>query len=165
MSMICSLRQAGETEIDRLLAHPEEIVDFLEDDAVEQDGEIDLDKAWHGIHFLLTGSAWEGDAPLGYLVAGGEEIGDEDVGYGPARALRPAEVAGFDAALAAISLDDFRQRFDPKVMMEQQIYPEIWDRTPDDDDTLGYLAEYFEVLKAFVRTSTENNKGLVIWLS
>jgi hypothetical protein len=165
MSMICSLRQAAETDIDRLLAHPEQIVDFLDEDAAGQGGEIDLDKAWHGIHFLLTGSVWEGDAPLGYLVAGGEDIGDEDVGYGPARALRPGEVAKFDAALAAISLDDFRQRFDPKAMMEQQIYPEIWDRHPDDDDTLGYLAEYFEVLKAFVRTSTENNKGLIIWLS
>src|SRR6187401_1556372 len=24
----------------------------------------DLDKAWHGIHYLLTGTAWEGPAPL-----------------------------------------------------------------------------------------------------
>jgi hypothetical protein len=165
MSMICSLRQAAEAEIDRLLADPEEIVDFLEEETAEPDGEIDLDKAWHGIHFLLTGSTWEGDAPLGYLVAGGEEIGDEDVGYGPARVLRPAEVARFDAALAAISRDDFRRRFDPRVMMEQRIYPEIWDRHPDDDDAPGYLTEYFELLKAFVHTSTEKNKDLIIWLS
>ena len=165
MSMICSLRQADEAEIDQLLADPEQIVDFLEEEAAESDGEIDLDKAWHGIHFLLTGSAWEGDAPLGYLIAGGEEIGDEDVGYGPARALRPGEVANFDAALAAISRDDFRRRFDPTVMMKQQIYPEIWDRRPDDDDSLGYLTEYFEALKAFVHNSRGNNKGLIIWLS
>jgi len=24
----------------------------------------DLEKSWHGIHYLLTGSAWEGDPPL-----------------------------------------------------------------------------------------------------
>jgi hypothetical protein len=23
---------------------------------------VDLDKTWHGIHYLLTGTAWEGDA-------------------------------------------------------------------------------------------------------
>src|SRR5215207_2984929 len=26
----------------------------------------DLEKAWHGIHFLLTGTAWEGDPPLSF---------------------------------------------------------------------------------------------------
>ena len=25
------------------------------------DRELDLDKAWHGLHFLFTGTAWEGD--------------------------------------------------------------------------------------------------------
>ena len=46
MSMICSLRQADEAEIDQLLADPEQIVDFLDEDVAGQDGEIDLDEAW-----------------------------------------------------------------------------------------------------------------------
>ena len=44
--------------------------------------EIDLDKSWHGIHFLLTGAAWEGERPLNFLILGGEEVGDIDVGHG-----------------------------------------------------------------------------------
>src|SRR5262245_51191373 len=32
-----------------------------------------LDKAWHGIHYLLTGTAWEGVLPLDFLVRGGVE--------------------------------------------------------------------------------------------
>src|SRR5688500_6275073 len=36
----------------------------------------DLDKAWHGIHYLLTGTAWEGAEPLNFLVAGGRPVGD-----------------------------------------------------------------------------------------
>lgn len=164
MSMICNLRQVDVAEIDDLLSHPEHIGDVLDSDKAGPGGELDLDKAWHGIHFLLTGSAWEGDEPLCYLIAGGQEVGDEDVGYGPARVLRPKEVAQFDAALAAISLDDFRRRFDPTAMMAQQIYPEIWDRDPREDDTLGYLAEYFDMLKTIVRNSAQMQKGLIVWL-
>ena len=164
MSMICTLRQIDAAEIDDLLSHPQHIGDVLDGDEAAQGAETDLDKAWHGIHFLLTGSAWEGDEPLCYLITGGQPVGDEDVGYGPARVLRPEEVAQFDAALAAISLDDFCQRFDPTTMMAQHIYPEIWDRDPREDDTLGYLAEYFDMLKTFVRDSAETRKGLLVWL-
>src|SRR5687767_14577361 len=45
----------------------------------------DLDKAWHGIHYLLTGTAAEGGKPLDFLVSGGREVGNVDIGYGPAR--------------------------------------------------------------------------------
>lgn len=40
----------------------------------EQDG-MDLDKAWHVLHFLFTGSDWSGDFPEGFLVACGEPVG------------------------------------------------------------------------------------------
>jgi hypothetical protein len=36
----------------------------------ENEGElVDLDKAWHGIHYLLTESDDEGNAPLDFLIA------------------------------------------------------------------------------------------------
>lgn len=119
MSMICILRQTEEAEIKRFLLNPDGIGDFLcgdEEAEMEErpEGEIDLDKAWHGIHFLLTGSAWEGAEPLCYLVTGGHQLGDEDIGYGPARALLPHEVAAFDAALSQVTVDDLRQRFNSK---------------------------------------------------
>ena len=58
MSMICILRQTEESDINHFLSNPDGIVDFLsgdEDEEMEErpEGEIDLDKAWHGIHFLL----------------------------------------------------------------------------------------------------------------
>ena len=52
--------------------------------------QLDVDKAWHGLHFLLTGTADGGAEPASYLLTGGEELGDdEDV---QARLLRPAQV-------------------------------------------------------------------------
>ena len=49
----------------------------------------DLDKAWHGLHYLFTGTDEGGNSPLDFLAVGGEEIGTIEVGYGPARALEP----------------------------------------------------------------------------
>lgn len=46
-----------------------------------------MDKAWHGIHYLLTGTAWEGDPPLNFLVTGGREVGTEEIGIGPDEGL------------------------------------------------------------------------------
>jgi hypothetical protein len=127
--------------------------------------EADLDKAWHGIHYLLTGSDWGGDPPLNFLVAGGLPVGDVDVGYGPARVFRSSEVARIRDALCAIQPDDLRRRYNPGVMMEQDIYPSIWDRDPKDDDALGYLLEHFAVLQRFVSDAASKGLGIVITLT
>jgi Domain of unknown function (DUF1877) len=124
----------------------------------------DLDKAWHGIHYLLTQTAWDGDAPLNFLVKNGQPVGDIDVGYGPARAFTAAQVQAIHAALAPLDGAFLKSRFNPDQMMKLGIYPEIWDRDPADDDTFGYCAEYFTTLKTFVATAAERNTGLLVHL-
>lgn len=124
-----------------------------------------LDKTWHGIHFLLTGSAWEGDEPLNFLVAWGEEVEGMDSGYGPERVFTSAEVKQIDAALSGISKEEFERRFDPVKMMEEQIYPTIWDRPKEEDDTLGYISEYFVELKQYIHNIAEKNMGMIVGLS
>ena len=88
----------------------------------------DLDKSWHGIHYLLTGKADESGTPLEFLVAGGTLVGDEDAGYGPPRVFTSAETRAIATALAAVGDDELRSRFVPEAMMRAEIYPEIWDR-------------------------------------
>lgn len=125
----------------------------------------DLDKAWHGIHYLLTRTAWEGSPPLNLLVAGGKPVGTVDVGYGPARALSSSEINDAHQALGRISDDELRDRFAPEDMLKAEIYPEIWDRDPAQDDTLGYLMEYVGILRAFLRDAVEERRGAVVYLS
>jgi hypothetical protein len=122
----------------------------------------DLDKAWHGIHFLLTKSQWEGEEPLCFIVRGGEPIGEVDVGYGPARAIRSDKVRQWSRTLEQISTEEFRSRFDPKLMMAESIYPQIWDRDPSEDDTIGYLTEYFKSLKDFLKAAASKGMGLIV---
>ena len=78
--------------------------------------EIDVDKSWHGMHYLLTGSAEGGTPPLDFLLEGGQTVGDEDVGYGPARVFTAAETRSIAAAVAAISDEELRARYDPSAM-------------------------------------------------
>src|SRR5687768_13754481 len=58
-----------------------------------------LDKAWHGLHFLFTGTADGGEEPACFLLAGGEDVGDDDDLL--ARLLSPEQVREFAAFLAA----------------------------------------------------------------
>jgi hypothetical protein len=132
------------------------------------DGEglsTDLDKAWHGIHYLLTGTAWEGGKPLNILVSGGRPVGDIDVGYGPARVLSASETRAAHEALTQLSDNDLRGRFDPAAMTSKEIYPEIWDRPPEEDDTLSYLLEYVRTLRGFLAQAVEQRQGLVVYLT
>lgn len=126
---------------------------------------IDLDKAWHGIHFMLTGTAWEGEPPLNFPMHGGTVIGEVEVGYGSARGMTAAEVRTVAGALAGIDEAFMRARFDPAQMTRLDIYPGIWDRDPTEDDSLGYCLEYFGALRAFVMRAAERGAGPVISLT
>ena len=167
--MIGNIRLATDAEIGALLADPPRVEEFLygEDGELEppDDVHLELDKSWHGIHFLLTGEAWSGTPPLDFIVSGGRPVGDEDVGYGPARAFSSAEVARVAAALDPITAERLRERFDGQRMVRAEIYPEIWARDPADDDTLGYLVEYFELLKPFVAQAAERQLGMLVYLN
>lgn len=123
MSMIWEGRSLTAAEAEGLKANP-----GLLGDLVEQEGKppavADLDKAWHGLHWVLTGAAWSAEGALGQAIMGGEEFG-EDRGYGRPRLLDPAGVASL-AALHSIGADELRARFDPEALSEAEVYPDIW---------------------------------------
>ena len=114
---------------------------------LEQDDatSVDLDKAWHGIHWLLTDSAEPTDEVASDAIFGGEPVGG-DVGYGPGRLLPATQVAAVAAALGQIDTEDLRSRLDGDAMEEEGIYPSIWD---DEDVFDSYLGPNFEELRAF----------------
>ncbi len=88
---------------------------------------VDVGNAWHGIHFLLTATAWEAGTALEQVILGGQPLEDTDVGYGPARLLEPDAVEAIAMALAGLDDAVLRQRFDPAAMRQAEIYPDIWD--------------------------------------
>ena len=126
--------------------------------------EIDVDKSWHGMHYLLTGSAEGGTPPLDFLLEGGRIVGDEDVGYGPARVFTAEESRGIAAAVAAISDEELRARYDPSAMDAADVYPSlIWVR--DGDEALDYVMEYIAILRGTLAEAVEMKRGLMLTLT
>jgi Domain of unknown function (DUF1877) len=160
MGTVCGLVELGKDQIDKLLADPENVFDYLDElEENEEIGGVDLDKAWHGIHFLLTGSAWEGEEPLCYLVKGGEWIGQEGE---DARVLSPDQIADWANALSTTSADDLRKKYDPVAMAMADIYPRIWDRVDEAQSNLEYLLDYYESLRSFLEQTKKENKWAIV---
>src|SRR5262249_30682076 len=129
MSMICELLAVPESSAQDLIDAPQRIHELLQAEG-RSDQVLGLEKSWHGLHFALTGSAWEGEEPLNFLLCG-TPVG-EDLGYGPARVLLADEVARVDAALNGVSDAQFAQQFDVAAMQSEDVYPSIWDEPLED---------------------------------
>jgi len=118
---------------------------------------VDLDKAWHGLHWLLTGTEYDGGPePLASALMGGQPFGD-DAGYGPPRLLTPEWARAIDAALRAVPDDLLRQRFDAGRMEELSIYPDSWH--PSDFEV--YLTPYLEMLRDHYAYAASRDLGTV----
>jgi len=106
---------------------------------------LSIDKAWHGLHYVLTGAVEPTDTPLGQAVLGGVEVGEDFAGYGPARVLGPELTAAVAAALESRELEgDARERFDGQRMARLQIYPFGWDT-----ESLDWLLAALRDLRRF----------------
>ena len=132
---------------------------------------IDLDKAWEPLHFLLTGTALEGEEPACYLARGGEELveegDDEPNAYSSIRVLTPAQVAAFHRCLSSLTIEELRRRHDVNRMVELRIYSKRRNRqaATDDDGTLDHLIETFEDLRRFVRETAASGAGAIAYLT
>ena len=65
MGMYCGLRTLSADDAARIAIDPSSADSFL--DVRGTEGTLSLEKAWHGLHFLLTGSDWGGEPPLDFL--------------------------------------------------------------------------------------------------
>jgi hypothetical protein len=161
MSMTGRLRRVADRTLQSLVDEPERIADFLDEEGF---ADLDIDKAWHAIHFLLTGTAWEGDPPLDFLVRGGIPIGDVEIGYGPARAFTSTQVGAISSALQSFSVTQLRANYDPERMRTLEIYPHGWESASADhlDD---YFLFYADELRRFLDGAVKEGEGLLVYLT
>ena len=127
---------------------------------------LGLDKAWHGLHFLLTGTAEGGREPACFLLGGGEELGDDDDDAFQAHLLDAEQVRWFGEHLASLSTEELARRFDPDRMTKLRIYPDvIWRRPEEDDEPRGYLLGAFGDLREFVAAAAARGDAVVVCIS
>ncbi len=163
MGMSGCFAAADLATFERLRTSPNELQAFLYPD--NSDGEPEhaawVDKAWHGIHYLLAGDADFVDTPAGWAIMGGTELG-KDKGWDQVRWLTPDNVRLVAAALPEVQV--FSNRYAPEAMNRHAIYPEgIWVR--DGDNARDYLIEHYETLLAFYRDAAVRGDGVFLWIS
>ncbi|MGA9653604.1 MAG: YfbM family protein [Polyangia bacterium] len=124
----------------------------------------DLERSWHGIHYLLTGSAWEGEPPLDFLVDGGRQVGRIDPEHGPVRAFCADDARTIYESMSGMSPYELRKRFNARDMATKEIYPDIWTRSVLEEDSLRYLMDNLDKLRAFLRQTVEAQLGFLVFL-
>jgi hypothetical protein len=121
---------------------------------------INLDKAWHGVHFLLNGTAWEVTNTAGQAVLGGQEFGG-DMGYGPARLISADDVKRIAKALSMVTSEELSTRYKPQVMEKEEIYPSIiWQR--EGPGALKFLVDGYAELLKFYQRAARKGQAVVI---
>lgn len=120
----------------------------------------DLDKAWHGLHFLMTGTAWAGNPPLNFILAGGTEVANSD-GH-TTRLYSSAQLREIHRALKSVDPLQLQSAYDPAAMMKLQIYPGIWER---DAHGFEYCMDHLAGLKKFVARADQAGLGMATILS
>lgn len=170
MEMLCSLRSLTDPQRQALLAAPHQLEAFLDDEEDFGDSagarflELDIGETWHGLQYLLTATAWEGEAPLDFLVRGGEDVGDIPSDEGTARVFSPAQVKALAQALGALSERTLRARYDPAVMQREDIYPGFWEEPPPDLEPEEELLSYFDELQKFMATVARRGHALLVFI-
>jgi hypothetical protein len=165
MGMVACFSSVDSIIISRLESNPEKMPGFLypDSDGNEPPNYMDVDKSWHCIHYMLTEGSDDTTNPLNWAIFGGDALG-EDVGYGPARIVKPSEVETISSALSAIDEEKFKSRYAPVEMQANDIYlAEMCVR--DGDEALGYLVQNFRALVDFYHGAATRGEGVILWVS
>ncbi len=126
---------------------------------------LGLHKAWHGIHYLLTGERAGGAPPLAWAVLGdpAQTIG-ADEGHGPASFLRPPQVERVASALSNLDGGELSKRYDARAMVELEIEPlSMWLR--EADDGCEWLLQFYQPLCEHYARAAERGRAMLIWMS
>lgn len=165
MSVSRSLYAVSAADLERVLSQPSlvlELVRSAPNSIAAKDlprREYDIDCAWDAIHFVLANGETDlEDFPSTFLYCGGTPVGDIDVGYGPAQAFRPADVASIAGLLESIGEDAFSTRFDHERMQAQGTYRMDGERDEDHE----YVLDHYRALRDFVIAAARKGDGLFV---
>lgn len=143
----------------KLLAQGELMLEDLDPYALEQ---LDIDKSWQGIHYLLCKELDNGEPPLGYAVP---MLDDQGLDFGEFGAfyLTHEQVVEASAALAQLSESALKDRYDFAEFAKEQVYPII--EGEDGGEFLDYLLGNLVNLQVFYRKAEAEGEGIVFYIS
>jgi hypothetical protein len=124
---------------------------------------LDLDKLWHLLHYLITGTVWDVEGDAGQAILGGDDIGEDD-GYGCPHLLTPAEVAAVATGLDLLDVTVLRARYHLPTLTAADIYPNVWD-DPGWADFDEIVVPFLTALRRFYRSAADAGEAVVLALT
>ena len=126
---------------------------------------VALEKAWHMLHFLFTGSIGPVGGPGDALMAG-EDLG-EDLGYGPPRLLDAKATLNFARFLNSLDVTELVARVNCAEMLRENVYgmPMGPGAEAEEGALRAEVAHFFPLLRDTVAKAAEIDGGLLIWLT
>jgi len=128
---------------------------FPDDNDPFQD-QVCLEKEWHTLHYLITGTLEPDGSALGDAILGGEEIGT-NLGYGPARLIKPERVKEIAEALLAVDIDKKCKDLDESTQVASDIYGGI----STEPMMLQYYREFFRKLDNMYGSAAKHEQALL----
>ena len=160
------LRGSSKLASDLIFANQNDGTELQLDGLGRIEAPLDLQKSWHILHYVFTGSIGPVGSPGDTLLSGGDDLG-EDVGYGPPRLLDTQNTQRFAEFLQALDLNTLQSRVDFKTMSAAQVYSLPMGVGAEADFEIGIrreISSYFPVLRHYVSSAARNGNGLLMWL-
>ena len=132
--------------------------------ARREEDEINLDKSWHIVHYLLTGSDNATDSPLNIIADESDRLADIDVGLGPPFVIHPDAVSSFAAAAAELSDEQFLSRLRPSEMPLDTLY--LGEAVRENPGEMGeYAVENLHFLRDFAQKAADAGDAVITYYS
>lgn len=137
-------------------------IDLADIDSSNYD-ELDIDKSWQAIHFLLCEDIEDGELPLGYVVPILLDNGiKSDYEYG-AYYLTNEQVKVAHESMKSLSKTDLLGMYHFESFVEKEIYPIV--KNEDEEQFFEYIYRYFlNISKFFEKIITDKN-AVVFYIS
>lgn len=167
MGMICNYLRVSIAELEEYIRDSSMLEVRIHKGFTEEDENlIDVEKAWNGIFYLLTGepltSIEDALPPLRWILDAPQQVdSNQNLGYGPAYFTTANQTSDVATALANITDKDFEKRFDGNKMSDLDIYPNIW---AEGDEALEYLKTYFYKLRSFYQKAAEMEQSVIVFI-
>ncbi|EFH05982.1 hypothetical protein HMPREF0220_3016 [Clostridioides difficile NAP08] len=162
MGMIGCYTKISEENVFKLQQAEENLQDFVFEDSNEN-STINIDKAWHAIHFTLTGCPFGGDEDniFSKLVLSGNILMEID-GEFPVMLITANDVKKLSKAMNSLEEQEFRKRFNINEMLENNIYPVMNDES--EDDFFEYVWANLIELKRFIQEASDDGQAVIFFI-
>lgn len=125
-----------------------------------KESDLDIDKSWQLLHFILCGEIGGGEPPLGHVVPLNDSIIDND-SLGTFY-LTASEVEEAYLAIKDLSASDFNNMFNFQDLMDEQLYPLVEDDDPN--EILEYTYNYFLEIQKLYKQAVSNKQCAIFFI-